>query len=246
MGRTDAPVSHGTVLDEIEGILLGSMEKLKSACETHIPFCRSDGRERHIKYIPERCFVTYFSWGLINADFAVFNEQMVKCEWPLPYPQRFDLLARRFSPEENRVQIKAEAKGNLDGGYKEILKDIQRMECCTLAMPDFEMRKPKKNVAVKRFQHRFNIVLTQNWGLVELSEWWGSDKVAAPRRKGSKLARKGEEWVELKDKLLAAQRRGVMSMMESAPGYNYSIDVLYAIFVDPLKKLEEAAPENAG
>ena len=234
MVREDNGVSEATALNEIDKILKRSMERFKHACICHIPFCTSVGREKSIKYIPERCIVTYFAWGLIDADFAVFNEQIVKWKKKLTYPLRFDMLARRFSPEGSEVQIKLEAKGNLDSGYKEILADIKRMEDYTVEIPEIKMSNPESNRADDRFPYRFNMVLTQNWGIRELSDWWRSEDDTHPKRRKSQRLRDGKEWGELKQKLLSAKKRGVIPILKSAPDYNppYTIDILYAIFED--------------
>ena len=230
MERENTPVSEEMALEDIDEILQKSMEEFKKACSRHIPFVQSSAG--YIKYIPERCFVTYFSWGLINKGFIVFNEQTVKCGEKAQKTQRFDLLARRFAPGGGCVQIKAEAKGNLDGGYKEILADIKRMEDFTVASQNNKLSNSEKNWEDGRFPYRFNIILTQNWGLRELSEWWKSENKVQPKRKNSELLREAKEWVELKQKLLKAKKRGVISILKSAPNYDYSIDVLYAIFKD--------------
>lgn len=239
MERWDAPVSEEQALKGIEALLLESMKKLENACGMHIPFGLSDERNPHIKYIPERCIVTFFSWGLIENGFAVFNEQTVDCNATAQKTQRFDLLARRFAPEGACVQIKAEAKGNLDGGYKEILADIKRMEKYPVANPKIKMSNPEANWHDSRFPYRFNIVLTQNWGLRELSDWWVSQENDRPKRKGSELRRKAEAWEVLKGKLCEAKKRGKMPLLKSDPCYNYTVDVLYAIFADTSVEYKE-------
>lgn len=230
MERTDAPVSQEKVLDEIDSILKKSMEAFESACSWHIPFAGSSAG--YIKYIPERCIATYFSWGLINAGFTVFNEQMVKCGAKAQKTQRFDLLARRFDPEGARVQIKLEAKGNLDGGYGEIFDDIKRMEDFTVERLGSALSNPEKNWEDSRFPQRFNIILTQNWGLMELSNWWASKEKGAPKNKRGGGVRRAAKWVMLKKKLLEAERSGVIPILKSGPDHNYTIDILYAIFAD--------------
>lgn len=234
MERWDAPVSEEMALDEIDAILQGSVEEFQRACQRHIPFGLSDEPDQHIKYIPERCIVTYFSWGLINKGFDVFNEQEVGCPAKAQKSQRFDLLARRFAPEGACVQIKAEAKGNLDGGYKEILADLNRMEAYSIKIPRNKMSNPEKNWDDSRFPYRFNLILTQNWGLMELSKWWKSKQLGAPKRPGGESERPSACWWELKKKLLEAERCGVIPILKSDPDYPrpYSIDILYAIFED--------------
>lgn len=230
MERENTPVSEEMALKEIDKILLKSMEEFERACSRHIPFVRSAAG--YIKYISERCIVTYFSWGLINEGFTVFNEQMVKCGEKAQRTQRFDLLARRFAPEGGCVQIKAEAKGNLDGGYGEIYEDIKRMEDFTVERLDITLSNPERNWEDSRFPYRFNIILTQNWGLMELSRWWDSNEEGTPRNERGSGVRRSPKWGELKQKLLKAKKRGVIPILKSAPDCNYSIDVLYAIFND--------------
>lgn len=239
MERWAAPVSEEQALKGIEALLLESMKKLENACGMHIPFGLSDELDPHIKYIPERCIVTYFSWGLIENGFAVFNEQTVDCNARAQKTQRFDLLARRFAPEGACVQIKAEAKGNLDGGYKEILADLNRMEAYSIKIPDNKMSNHENNWDDSRFLYRFNILLTQNWGLRELSDWWVSEEKDRPKRKGSELRRKAEAWEVLKGKLCEAKKRGKVTLLKSDPRYNYTVDVLYAIFADTTVEYKE-------
>lgn len=218
---------HIATVDEILEIFTRGMEKFKGACAEHVPFCVSSAG--YIKYIPEQCFVTYFSWALIDAGFAVFNEQTVGCPAHSQKTQRFDLLARRFGEKSKRIQLKVEAKGNLDGRYEEILHDVERMEKYTVASPNLGEKGLHPNAPDSDFFAHFNGIITQNWGLGELSRWWTSEMPGAPKRRGAK-------WGLLKEKLLHAKRRGKFTLLQSGNGY--SIDVLYAFFED--------GPKNQG
>ncbi|WP_165079502.1 MULTISPECIES: hypothetical protein [unclassified Desulfovibrio] len=203
----------------------------------HVPFWRGS---QSITYIPESCFVTYFSWALINEGFAVFNEQSV-CPKPSGEGQtvisskgsknteRFDLVAMRRSRLTHKsIQLKVEAKGNLESGYEAILADIGRMKRCTF-YPGMRRADQVTDDDEAGFAHHFNIVITQNWGLEELTEWWRDDAQVAPRHKGNNDYRTAPGWGKLKETLCNA-RRGVMPVLDL--GYGYSIDVLYAIFGD--------------
>lgn len=211
-------------LGEINEIFLEAMKKFKIACDEHIPFCVSSAG--YIKYIPERCLVTYFSWALINAGFIVFNEQNVGCPAQDQKAQHFDLLARRFGVKEKSIQLKVEAKGNLDGRYEEIRKDIERMEKFTVGSANFKEKGLHPNALDSNFSSHFNGIITQNWGLNTLSDWWVND-ADSPKRRGSK-------WKELKDKLRLAKIRDKFTVIKSENGY--SIDVLYAFFEDRPKE----------
>lgn len=237
MGTT-LPVAEDTrPVEEIERILLTAMGKFEDACLQHVPFWRGS---QSITYIPERCFVTYFSWALINEGFAVFNEQSV-CQKPtgegkvgsqaetVKKKERFDLVAMRSSllPHKS-IQLKAEAKGNLENGYDAILADIARMERCTFS-PGIRRADQMAADDEVEFAHHFNIVITQNWGLEELTEWWRDETQIAPRHRGSQNFRTATGWEKLKNKLSNA-RRGVVPVSDL--GYGYSVDVLYAILGD--------------
>lgn len=237
MGTTGCAARDAMPVAEIEGILLAGMGKFEDACLAHVPFRKGTGS---ITYIPEQCFVTYFSWELINRGFAVFNEQPVlrreKDEAPnaggaapQKTSQRFDLVAMRSSPLAHRsILLKAEAKGNLESGYDQITADIERMEACTVASGICRAHQPG-GAGEATFAHHFNIVITQNWGLKELTEWWLEYAPDAPRRRDGDGFRSAEGWKTLKEKLRHdALRRGAVSVLE--PGYGYSMDVLYAIF----------------
>lgn len=226
-----------TPVEELERILLAAMGKFEDACLQHVPFWRGS---QSITYIPERCFVTYFSWALINQGFAVFNEQRV-CPKPSGEGQadnqadtakraeRFDLVAMRSSDLPHKsIQLKAEAKGNLENGYDAIFADIARMERCTFS-PGIGRADQIGADDEAEFANHFNIVITQNWGLEELTEWWRDEKQLAPRHRGSLDFRTAPGWEKLKNKLCQA-RRGVIPVADL--GYGYSVDVLYAIFED--------------
>lgn len=224
--ESSASASHQfAAVDEITKIFEKGMEKFTAACDLHVPFCVSSAG--YINYIPEQCFVTYFSWALINAGFTVFNEQTVGCPARSQKTQRFDLLARRFGEKGKRIQLKVEAKGNLDGRYEEILWDIARMEQYTVAFPSLVERGLHANAGDSDFSFHFNGIVTQNWGLASLSDWWVSDTPGAPKGRGSK-------WAPLKAKLLQAKKRGKVTILKSEK--DFRIDVLYAFF--------EASPKD--
>ncbi|MBD5416217.1 MAG: hypothetical protein HDR50_00730 [Desulfovibrio sp.] len=227
--ETSTNTLQQVALNELNEIFVMGMEKFKSACDKHAPFCVSSAG--YIKYIPEQCFVTYFSWALIDAGFSVFNEQTVGCPAQSQKTQRFDLVARRFGEKEKMIQLKVEAKGNLDGRYEEILWDIARMEKYTVAFPNLEEKGLHLNARDSDFSSHFNAIITQNWGLAALSNWWTSDAPGAPKGRGSK-------WGLLKEKLLEAKKRGKFTVLKSKNGY--SIDVLYAFFEDGPKDQSHA------
>lgn len=235
--RAQSGAADARPVDEIERILLAGLEKFEDACLEHVPFGRG---AQSINYIPERCFVTYFSWELINKGFAVFNEQTVVCPEEQPqYTQRFDLVAMRPSPLAHKsIRLKVEAKGNLEAGYEGILADINRMEKCCVAPGILRAGQTAQDGDAK-FAHQFNVVITQNWGLKELTEWWRDGRLDAPRRRVGNGFRSAQGWKDLKAKLRPA-RRGVVSVLE--PGYGYSIDVLYAILAHP--SLDQARGKN--
>lgn len=243
MERSAPGAADARPAEELERILLAGLGKFEGACLEHVPFGYG---AQSITYIPERCFVTYFSWELINQGFAVFNEQAVcpkpSCDAPAggsPKPKKnaehFDLVAMRSSPLRHKsIQLKAEAKGNLENGYDAILADIERMERCTISQGIRRADQTAEDGEAE-FANHFNIVITQNWGLEELTEWWREDAQVAPRRKGSNDLRTAPGWGKLK-KTLCKARRGVVPVLDL--GYGYSVDVLYAIFGE--------SPEVAG
>ena len=98
------------------------------------------------------------------------------------------------------------------------------MEEHTVAFPPLKEKGLRPNARDGDFNSHFNGVITQNWGLASLSDWWVSDTAGAPKRRRSK------KWEELKDKLLHAKKRGKFTVLESRDGF--SIDVLYAFFED--------------
>lgn len=88
----------------------------------------------------------------------------------------------------------------------------------------------------EEFRHRYNIVIIQNWGLREISGWWTSEKPGAPKQRGSGGEWSSPYWGALKLKLLLAKRRGALPVLEAGTGR--SLDILYAIFADPLEEPE--------
>lgn len=228
MAEREGTAAETKALYETVEILKNGLEKFKDACDQHIPFCMSS--LGYINYIPERCFTTYFSWALINSGFYIFNEQSVDCGSQSKQTQRFDLLARRFGNEVHQmVQLKVEAKGDLESGYKEILDDIDRMEKYTIPYPNYNDVGLHQNKQDNDFPCRLNCVITQNWGLRKLSVWWMEDNLEVPQ------GRRSPVWGHLKAKLLQAKVRDKFTVLKSRNGYN--IDVLYAFFIDPAYKI---------
>lgn len=225
MSNTESSMSSLHILNEIDKIFKEGLAKLQNACNLHIPFGISlrNGKEGNIKYIPERCFTTYISWALINSGFNVFNEQEVDFIDKGKRSQHFDIIARRITVNcRSNIQLKIEAKGNLDSGYKTILNDIKRMEYYTLTLPDYNLVGLNHNLTDESFPNKYNCIVTSNWGLPSLSNWWIDDSFNIPEN------RHAAEWNELKEKLLHAEKRGKFTILESRN--DWKIDALYAIF----------------
>ena len=223
-------------LDMVENCILSSLKELAEAFTYHIPFGiavnKINGKETYyLKYIPERCLTTYFAKVLIDKKFVVFNEQSYESK--NGKIAKLDLLARKISPEEkDSIQLKIEAKGNLDSGYQEIVNDIRRMKDQKLDLKIGVGFPLNENMVEESFSHRFNIVITTDWGLSELSEWWteGVNNQDAPFIKGSHVTQRNKDsWGPLKNELMLAAKRGKHDMVKNDIG-NYSIHALYAIF----------------
>lgn len=211
------------IINDIDHIFMSGLYKFKEACNMHIPCGISSGSLDYIKYIPEQCFLTYISWALINSGYILFNEQEVDVANHIKRTQHFDLIARCYPVEDTpKIQLKIEAKGNLDNGYKQILADIERMERYALPDINFASKGLHMNISEKDFHHRFNCVITQNWGLSTLSQWWIDENMDAPK------GRTAADWSVLKEKLLMARKRKKITILKSSNGWE--IDALYAIF----------------
>lgn len=221
-----------TALESVECYLHTSLEKLSEALKLHIPFGIA-GDNSYLKYIPERCLTTYFATTLINNGFVAFNEQSYLTNDGKT--AKLDLFARKISSKKkDRIQLKVEAKGNLDSGYQDILNDIKRMrEKLDLAIGrDFPL---PRNMAEDEFGHKFNIVVTTNWGLKEFSKWWTKEAIMsqdAPFIKNSEVrTRNAGCWKPLREKLSEAMRLGSHALLENRNEEEpYTIDALYAIF----------------
>lgn len=217
----------------VECYLRTSLEKLAEALTQHIPFGIA-GDNSYLKYIPERCLTTYFANTLINNGFVVFNEQSYFTNGGKT--AKLDLFARKISPKEkeDRIQLKVEAKGNIDSGYQDILNDITRMrEKLDLAIGrGFPL---PQNMAEDEFGHKFNMVITTNWGLKEFSKWWTKEGIKsqdAPFIKNSEVKTRNVDcWKPLREKLSEAIRLGSHTLLENKNAAEpYTIDALYAIF----------------
>lgn len=86
------------------------------------------------------------------------------------------------------------------------------------------------NTQVDHFGHQFHIVITTDWGMPKLSDWW--------MRKREDLADgilypdgRTECWSPLKKKLLEAQKCGALTLLKNDE-YDYEIKALYAIFAN--------------
>lgn len=207
-----------------ESLLVASLHNFKDALELHIPFGFSkDGK--YIKYIPERCLTTYFAHELINHGFVVFNEQPLASETEAS--QKIDLLARKFSKgrKKEQIQLCVEAKGNLDSGYTTILADIERMQNSSL-----DLRAPSgfANAQADDFGHQFHIVITTDWGLHKLSDWWMSKSKYMPNGTMHPDGRT-ECWIPLNQKLLDAKKCGGLTLLKNSV-HDYEVKALYAIF----------------
>ena len=216
-------------LSLVEKFIIAGLANLSEAIKLHIPFgVTKDGK--FIKYIPERCLTTYFSNTLINNGYIVFNEHSYSKNDDEAGTAKLDLLARKISTvKDEAIQLKVEAKGNLDAGYESIVADITRMKerhLDPITGSGFKSNKPEEE-----FGHRFNIVLTTDWGYKEFSTWW-LDNEEAPSIKNhdgnTAKTRKVDCWKPLKDELRHA-RRGVHHLLTNTK-HHYSVNALYAIF----------------
>ena len=227
----DDVMDSSQALSQVEGFIIDGLANLSEAIKLHIPFgITKDGK--FIKYIPERCLTTYFANALINNGYVVFNEHSYSKNDDEAGTAKLDLLARKISTvNDEAIQLMVEAKGNLDAGYESIVADITRMRTRHLDPmigSGFTSNKPEEE-----FGHRFNIVLTTDWGYKEFSTWW-LDNEDAPSIKNhdgnTAKTRKVDCWKPLKDELKHA-RRGVHHLLTNTE-YKYSVNALYAIFSD--------------
>lgn len=225
----DADMDSSQALSLVERFIAEGLSKLSEALSLHIPFGITKDK-KFIKYIPERCLTTYFANTLINNGFIVFNEHSYSKKNGEAGTAKLDLLARKINPvKDEAIQLMVEAKGNLDAGYESIVADITRMKerhPDSIIGSGFEYNKPEDE-----FGHKFNIVLTTDWGYKEFSTWW-LDNEDAPSIKDhdgdTTKTRKVHCWKPLKDELRHA-RRGVHHLVTNTK-HHYSVNALYAIF----------------
>lgn len=218
-------------LSLVEKFIVDGLANFSEALKLHIPFGITKDK-KFIKYIPERCLTTYFANTLINNGFVVFNEHSYIKKNGEAGIAKLDLLARKISTvTDEAIQLKVEAKGNLDAGYESIAADITRMKerhLDPIIGSGFEYNKLEEE-----FGHRFNIVLTTDWGYKEFSTWW-LDNEDAPSIKDhdgdTTKTRKVDCWKPLKDELRHA-KRGVHHLVTNTK-HHYSVNALYAIFTE--------------
>lgn len=208
-------------LNHVELLLQESLKNFSAALKKHIPYNKTKAKDQiYSHYIPERCLTTYFAHTLISDGFHVFNEQDYCKNGQYG---KLDLLARKFSQSNNeneQIQIFVEAKGNLDGCYKEVIHDIHRMQNFNLEFSGHS----KTNIEENMFKHQFHVILTTNWWYKTLSEWWTNQDEYPKSSKGGR--RTADEWPRLKEKIQTA-KCDVVQLIE---GEKSTLDALYAIF----------------
>lgn len=234
MERTTVPMTDKKVVEEIEEIFKASMEMFKIKCKQRIQSCIISTES--MNYISAQCFLPHFLLGLLNNGFIV-NDMSSSVEEEGPKILRpFDLLARKYG-DERSIQVKVMAKGNPAGGPQQLFEDISCMERSTIQHLCSLVSKGRLlNDPDEEFRSNLNMVIMQNWGLPEISDWWTSEKPGAPKQRGSGGERSTPYWRPLKLKLLLAKRRGALPVLESGTGC--PMDILYAIFAGPLEEPE--------
>lgn len=234
MDGSTTSMTKENAANEIEEIFKVSMERFKSRCRQRIPFCMISSAA--MNYISAHCFLPHFLLGLLNKGFIV-NDTSSSVDDEGPKILRpFDLLARKYG-DERSIQVKVMAKGNPAGGPQQLFEDISCMQQYTVKyLYSLVSKRPLCANPDEEFRHRYNIVIIQNWGLREISDWWTSEKPGAPKQRGSGGEWFSPYWGALKLKLLLVKRRGALPVLEAGTGR--SLDILYAIFADPLEEPE--------
>lgn len=232
MEGSTSSMTREKVVNEIEEIFKVSMERFKSRCKQRIPFCIISTNT--MNFISTQCFLPHFLLGLLNKSFIINDMSIPVDAEGTKILGPFDLLARKFEDEKS-IQIKVIAERNPEGGTEQLFEDISCMQQYTFKyLYTLVSKKLLCNDPDEEFPYSFNMVIMQNWGLPEISEWWASERTGAPKQRGSRGERPSPFWEVLKLKLLLAKRRGVLPVLKSGTGC--SMDMLYAIFADPLEE----------
>lgn len=232
MEGSTSSMTREKVVNEIEEIFKVSMERFKSRCKQRIPFCIISTNT--MNSISEHCFLPYFLLGLLTSGFIINDLSTSVEEVETKMLRPFDLLARKYGDEKS-IQVKVMAQRNPEGGTKQLLEGISCMQQYTVKyLYSLVSKRLLCTNPDEEFRYSFNMVIMQNWGLPEISDWWASEKPGAAKQRGAKGERSSPYWRPLKLKLLLAKRRGALPLLKSGTGG--SLDILYAIFADPLEE----------